>query len=160
MLKEAAVVSKDRTCEAEVQFSYNVKFPVSSGQFVAVAHGCSESPHFELVKEGKARFFELGKGCIVFHNYPDEAALKVLLEKKPELLDVLETLSVRFNNLHDLLVSLEKMSLIIGTWFFFHPRDDQEGPAWKQSPERNGAAASCFGYETTVSYDELARQQF
>jgi hypothetical protein len=27
----------------------------------------------------KARFFELGKGCIVFHNYPDEAALKVLL---------------------------------------------------------------------------------
>jgi len=50
--------------------------------------------------------------------------------------------------------------LIIGTWFFFHPRDDQEGPAWKQSPERNRAAASCFGYETTVSYDELARQQF
>ena len=82
------------------------------------------------------------------------------MEKKPELLDVLETLSVRFNNLHDLLVSLEKMSLIIGTWFFFHPRDDQEGPAWKQSSERNGAAASCFGYETTVSYDELARQQF
>ncbi len=155
-----AVAGKERTCRAEVEFSYRVEFPASFGQFVAVADCCLEGSRSHLAKEEKAHSFKVGEDYVVFHNYPDSVVLRKFLEENQHLLDVLDTLPVRFNNLDDLQDSLEKMSLIIDTWFFFHPRDNQGEPGWEQSSERNAQGARSFSRATTVRHDALAKQQF
>jgi hypothetical protein len=142
-MKKAAVARKERSYQAEVKFSFTATIPVSSGRFVAIADCCPESPFFELAKEGTARSFELWEGRTVFHNYPDEVALKGLFNEQPARGLFLDILPVRFNNLDDLRDSLEKGVGIITTWIACSP-----------------VAITSFWRETEVGQKELVRQQF
>lgn len=143
MEKTVAVARKKRNCQTEVKFSFTARFPVSSGRFVAVADCCPASPLFELVKEGKARSFEVWPGRTVFHNCPDEAALKGLLNEHPALGLFLDILPVRFNNLDDLRASVDKVVQIIITWILCSP-----------------VVITSFRRETKVGQEESVRQQF
>jgi len=142
-MRKAAVARKERSCQAGVKFSFTATFPVSSGRFVAVADCCPESPFFELAKEGTARSFEVWEGRTVFHNYPDEVALKGLLNEHLALGLFLDILPVRFNNLDDLRDSLEKVVRVITTWIACSP-----------------VVITSFWRETEVGQEELVRQQF
>ena len=129
--------------KAAVKFRFTAEFPVTSGRFVAVADCGPASPLFELVKEGKARSLEVQPGRTVFHNYPDEAALKGLLKENPKLGLFLDIIPVRFNTLDDLRASVDAVVETIITWTLCSP-----------------VAITFLQRETTVGQDESVRQQF
>ncbi len=126
-----------------VKFRFTAEFPVTSGRFVAVAECGPASPLFELVKEGKARSLEVQPGRTVFHNYPDEAALKGLLKENSKLGFFLDIIPVRFNTLDDLRDSVDEVVETIFTWTLCSP-----------------VAITFLQRETTVGQDESVRQQF
>jgi hypothetical protein len=126
-----------------VKFRFTAEFPVTSGRFVAVAECGPASPLFELVKEGKARSLEVQPGRTVFHNYPDEAALKGLLKENSKLGFFLDIIPVRFNTLDDLRASVDEVVETIFTWTLCSP-----------------VAITFLQRETTVGQDESVRQQF
>jgi hypothetical protein len=126
-----------------VKFRFTAEFPITSGRFVAVAECGPASPLFELVKEGKARSLEVQPGRTVFHNYPDEAALKGLLKENWKLGLFLDIIPVRFNTLDDLRASVDEVVETIFTWTLCSP-----------------AAITFLQRETTVGQDESVRQQF
>jgi len=126
-----------------VKFRFTAEFPVTSGRFVAVAECGPASPLFELVKEGKARSLEVQPGRTVFHNYPDEAALKGLLKENSKLGFFLDIIPVRFNTLDDLRASVDEVVDTIFTWTLCSP-----------------VAITFLQRETTVGQDESVRQQF
>jgi hypothetical protein len=110
---------------------------------VAVAECGPASPLFELVKEGKARSLEVQPGRTVFHNYPDEAALKGLLKENSKIGFFLDIIPVRFNTLDDLRASVDEVVETIFTWTLCSP-----------------VAITFLQRETTVGQDESVRQQF
>ena len=126
-----------------VKFRFTAEFPVTSGRFVAVAECGPASPLFELVKEGKARSLEVQPGRTVFHNYPDEAALKGLLKENSKVGLFLDIIPVRFNTLDDLRASVDEVVETIFTWTLCSP-----------------VAITFLQRETTVGQDESVRQQF
>ena len=126
-----------------VKFRFTAEFPVTSGRFVAVAECGPASPLFELVKEGKARSLEVQPGRTVFHNYPDEAALKGLLKENSKIGFFLDIIPVRFNTLDDLRASVDEVVDTIFTWTLCSP-----------------VAITFLQRETTVGQDESVRQQF
>jgi hypothetical protein len=126
-----------------VKFRFTAEFPVTSGRFVAVAECGPASPLFELVKEGKARSLEVQPGRTVFHNYPDEAALKGLLKENSKLGFFLDIIPVRFNTLDDLRDSVDEVVETIFNWTLCSP-----------------VAITFLQRETTVGQDESVRQQF
>jgi hypothetical protein len=126
-----------------VKFRFTAEFPVTSGRFVAVAECGPASPLFELVKEGKARSLEVQPGRTVFHNYPDEAALKGMLKENSKVGLFLDIIPVRFNTLDDLRASVDEVVETIFTWTLCSP-----------------VAITFLQRETTVGQDESVRQQF
>ena len=126
-----------------VKFRFTAEFPVTSGRFVAVAECGPASPLFELVKEGKARSLEVQPGRTVFHNYPDETALKGFLKENSKLGFFLDIIPVRFNTLDDLRASVDEVVETIITWTLCSP-----------------VTITFLQRETTVGQDESVRQQF